>query len=136
MSISASVNDNATSVSPTGGTAINLASLGIQNSANRTFVTQDASLQLRRTVEFSIKEPKVNPPSPGGMTQARRKIVLNIPRQITVNGVLVNTQDRLTIELATDVSATNAQIDNARFLGAQLLADTEFNEFYRSLSLA
>lgn len=136
MSLSSSINDGATAMSPTGGTAINLVSMGLQGNANRCFVSQDTSLLTRRTVEFSVKESKPNAASPGGQTQPRRKVILTVPRQITVNGVLVNTSDKVTIEMSTDISATNAQIDNLRFLAAQLLADTEYNEFYRSLSLA
>lgn len=133
---SGSIADSATAMGPTGGSAITLSSMGVSGNVNRAFVASDASLLTRRTVEFSAKEARPNASSPGGYTQPRRKVVLTVPRDLTVNGVTVHTSDKVVIELSADLTATNAQITNLRFLAAQLLADADFDGFYNSLSLA
>ena len=136
MTLQASISDGATAISPTGGTAISLVAMGIQNGIASTFVSQDTSMLTRRTVDFSSKDPRANAASPGGMTQARRKVVLYVPRVVTVGSSSITTQEKVTLEVAFDISATGAQINNLRYLAAQLLADPELDNFYQAGSLA
>lgn len=136
MSITgASFKDASTAITPTGGTDITLASLGLSNAVLNTYVSNDNSMLTRRTVSFSAKGPKANAGSPGGYTQARRKVVLTSPRTITVGSNQVLTNDRVTIELAFDINATSAQINNLRYLAAQLLGNANFDGFYQAGAL-
>lgn len=132
---SAVLKDNATAIAPTGGSDITIASLGLSNAILNTYVSNDTSMLTRRTLSFSSKDPKVNAGSPGGYTQARRKITLVSPRSITVGTSTVLTQDKVTIEIATDVSATNAQINNLRYLAAQVLGYANFDNFFQAGAL-
>lgn len=136
MSLQATIKSGATAIAPTGGTDITLSAMGIQNGIASTFVSQDTSMLTRRSIDFSSKDPKANAASPGGMTQARRKVVLHCPRTITAGASQVITQDKVTIELSFDVNATLAQVNDLRYLAAQLVADGDFDNFYQAGSLA
>lgn len=135
MTIAATIKDNATAVAPTGGTDILLSPLGIQNGIASTFVSNDTSMLTRRSVDFSARDPKVNSNSPGGLTQARRRVVLNIPKVITVGSTSVVTNQKVSIEVAFDASNTTAEINNMLFLAAQLLGDTELTAFWQAGAL-
>lgn len=133
MSIqNAQIADNATAIAPTGGTAITLATDGPSiNGMVNSYVTNDASLKTRRSVSFSRKAPKVNRSSAGGYTQAYRKTALKFPRTLA-DGTL--TYDQLTVEYRTDISATDAEMKNQRYLGAQVLTDSDFDAFWQQLN--
>lgn len=135
MTLAATITDNATAVTPTGGSAITLSPLGIQNGIASTFVSQDTAMLTRRTVDFSARDPKVNSNSPGGLTQARRKVVLNVPKVITVGSTSVVTNQKVSIEAAFDASNTNAEISNLLFLSAQMLSDPELAAFWQAGAL-
>lgn len=135
MTLAATIKDGATALNPTGGSDILLSPLGINNGVSSTYVSNDTSMLTRRSIDFSAKDPKVNAASPGGMTQARRKVVLYLPRVLTVGSTTVVTQEKVTIEANFDISATTAQVNNMRYLAAQLLSDTEFDSFWQAGSL-
>lgn len=135
MTLAATISDNATAITPTGGSAITLSPLGIQNGIASTFVSQDTAMLTRRTVDFSARDPKVNSNSPGGLTQARRRVVLNIPKVLTVGSTSVVTNQKVFIEMAFDASNTNADINNMLFLAAQLLGDNDLSAFWQAGAL-
>lgn len=126
----------ATAMTTTGGTETTLSYMGRIGNLVKAFFSGDTSLKTRRTVECSVKEPAVNASSPGGMTQARRKVVFFFPRTLTVGGVSVQTADKLIIEHSTDISATAAEILEQRLLGGQFIVDPANNDFWQSLSLS
>lgn len=133
MSIqNASIMDNATALAPTGGTAITLANSGpALNGVVNAYVTNDSSMKTRRTLTFQVKKPKVNANSLGGYTQAYRKIEILFPRTLADGKV---TYDAVKIEHRTDISATNAEINNQRYIGGQILGDSDFDAFYQALN--
>lgn len=132
----ASINDNATAMTPTGGAAISFASMGIVDNTNKLYVTSDTSLKTRRYAEVSVKEPKANANSIGGYTQARAKVKLVFPRTLTIAGATQITLDTLTMELARDISATDAEVQNYLFLGSQVLGDADFQALFKALNLS
>jgi len=133
MSINnASINDGATAVSPTGGTAKTLNTMGVQADQNVAYFAADTSMKTRRTAEFSKKASKANASSIGGFTQARNKVKLTFPR-VKADGSL--TADTLTMELARDIDATDAEVVNYLLIGAQVLGDTDFLDFWKIQSL-
>lgn len=135
MSLNATILDGATALTPAGGSNITLAPLGIQNGVAKTFVQNDSTMLTRRTVDFSVKDPKANAASPGGMTQARRKVVLSFPKTVTVGPATVLTQEKITIEAGFDIGSDAARIKNLLFLAAQTMSDTEFDAFWQAGSL-
>lgn len=133
MSINnAQINNGATAVTPTGGTAITLIGTGIQNNVHPAYVSEDTSLKTRRTVAFQVKAPQANSKSIGGYTQAYRKVRITFPRTLTDGSI---TNDELFIQLRSDISATDAELQNEVFVGAQVLADPEFAAFWKALNL-
>nr|URG16483.1 MAG: coat protein [Leviviridae sp.] len=136
MSIrTASIAKSATGISVTGGTATALSVLTSASNSLRTMLSDATNLLDRVVMEFSVKEPSRNNGSPGGMTQSRNKVVVTLPFTKTVNGVLISNPTKVTIEVSCDVEATVAQKLEARLVGAQLLADTDFAGFFNSSSL-
>lgn len=134
MSIqNAVIKDNATALSPTGGTDITLVNAGpASNGVVSAYVSNDTSMKTRRTMSFQKKDPKANANSFGGYTQAYRKIEILFPRTLADGTV---TYDAIKIEHRTDISATNAEINNQRFIGGQVLGDTDFDAYFQALNL-
>lgn len=129
----AQISDGATSIAPTGGTTITLASLGINGDISSVYVSTDTSIKTRRTIDFSKKNAKVNASSKGGFTQPRSKAKMNFPRTLADGSV---TYDTVTIELARDISATDADVANYMKIAAQVCFDSDFDAFWKAQSLA
>lgn len=129
---SASVSSGAT-VAPTGGSALAFTGQGIRNNAHTAVAMADTSLLLRRSITASVKEPKVSVGAPNGYTQARATIVFKSPLALDNGNHTVNT---VRIELAYDEETTSAEIEELRIIAAQLLADSDFDNLWKGLSLA
>ncbi len=61
----------------------------------------------RKTVEFSVKEPKVSSTAPNGYTQARRKVLIKEPLALDNGNYTTNT---VSIEFSVDVETTDLEI--------------------------
>lgn len=119
------------SVATTGGTATAFTRLsGDNTSAKASFDGTDFLSRL--TAVFTRKEPKVNAGSPDGYTQIRRSVYLKIPRTLA-SGAL--TYDTVKVEIARSVETTAAQLTTAKVYAAQLIHDSDFNEFWEEGSL-
>jgi hypothetical protein len=81
---------------------------------------------------FTRKEPKANAGSPDGYTQIRRSIFLKVPRTLA-SGAL--TYDTWKIESARSVETTAAQLATGKVYAAQLIQDSDFDEFWEEGSL-
>jgi hypothetical protein len=120
-------------ITPTGGTALTVkASTNPQGTSIKAYVNEDEDLRTRRTMEFSVSEPKVNAASPNGYTLARNSIFAKIP--FTLDNGLVTTHT-IQIKMARDAEASSAEILEMRKLGAQLLIDGDLDDFYNQLAV-
>lgn len=119
-------------VATTGGTATALNSLG--NTLNQHKLYMDGTDHLSRTEVLAVvKEPKVNAGAPNGYTQARSTITLKVPLALDNGNLTYNT---LQISLACDVETTQAEKQTLMVYGAQVLADSDFTEFWEDQSVA
>jgi hypothetical protein len=133
MSISnASVLTGAT-VAPSGGTALAFSSTGIRNNTNTLYVAADLDQRTRRKIVCTVKEPKVSSTAPNGYTQSRSIAIAKFPLTLDNGLVTVNT---LKIELATDVETSAAELAEYKSIGAQILCDADFDDFFAAQSIA
>lgn len=120
-------------ITPSGGSAITFsASSNPQGNSIRAYVNEDLDLLTRRTVEFSVSEPKPNTASPSGHTLARNSVFVRVP--FTLDNGLVTTHT-IQIKMARDAEATSAEILELRKLGAQLLIDSELDDYFNQLAV-
>lgn len=115
----------------TGGTATAFTRISGDN-VSALCVFDGTSILSRTEATMSRKSPKVNAGSPDGYTQARRTIVIKIPRTLA-SGAL--TYDTWRVESARSVETTAAQHTTAKGEVAQILFDTDFDEFWEEGSL-
>jgi hypothetical protein len=118
-------------IAVTGGTATPFTRLsGDNTSAKASF---DGTDFLSRLVAvFTRKEPKTNAGSPDGYTQIRRNVFLKIPRTLASGSL---TYDTVKIEFARSVETTAAQLATTKVYAAQLIQDSDFDEFWEEGSL-
>lgn len=115
----------------TGGTAKPLSFLSFDKGQFRLFL--DGTTVLDRTeAEFSAKSARPKTDAPNGYTQQRRTANLRVPKTLA-NGKL--TYATVTVSISSDIEHTDAEVDTLRAYGAQLLMETDYNAFWRSLSL-
>lgn len=112
-------------ITPSGGTAQSLNSLG------GTMERKDAyfdgtQVGSRNEVSFTTKSPKVSASAPNGYTQARCNAVIKSPLALDNGNATVNTGR---IEFSYDVETTAAEKATLRLYMAQLLTDSDFTEF-------
>lgn len=115
----------------TGGTATPFTRLsGDQNVANTAF--NGTSLLDRWRAMFTRKEPKVSASSPDGYTQARRKVLVKIPKTLASGALTYNT---ILVEYARSVETTAAEVVTQRGVASQLIQDPDFDGFWDDGSL-
>lgn len=120
------------SIAPTGGTTLTFSSFGTSPGGIVIAVPADTDSRLRRSITFTVTPPRPAPTSPSGYTQQRCKAIFKRPI-ITASGkYTVNT---LEVSLATDVEATDAVKQEILDIGAQLLFDSDFIQFWKSQNL-
>lgn len=120
-------------VAPTGGSALAFTSGGISAGVNPLYCTADDDLRTRREVICTTKAPKVSASAPNGYTQQRAAANIKFPLELDNGNITINT---LRIELSCDVETTSTEKDEYMSVGAQLLCDADFTEFFQNLSLA
>ncbi len=132
MSIStASVLKDGT-LSATGGTASALTTLGESLSEHKAYVDGPDFL-TRSDISFTVKAPKVSSGAPNGYTQHRSICLIKTPLVLDNGNTTVNT---VKIEFSTDVETTDAEKETLRVYAAQLLFDSDFDDFWKHGSLA
>lgn len=121
-------------VATTGGTATTLIDKGSSTKNNWVGILNDSSEFLNQTtVTFSIREPRVDSGAPNGYTQARSEVVVHVPLALD-NGSY--TRNTLRLSVAVDHETTDAEIESILVLGAQLLADSDFSDFFKKQALS
>lgn len=120
-------------VSATGGTATSLLSKGENGETHKVLLNDGAAFVSQKTVDFTVKEPRVSASSPSGYTQARSIVLLKVPKILADGSRTVNT---LRIEFAGDINTTDAERLTMRSLGAQFLVDSDLTSFWNAQSLS
>lgn len=118
-------------VATTGGVATAMSSLGSTLEKHEVFF-DGADVRTRSSALFSARAAKPASGAPNGYTQERRKVIVRCPLLLDNTKMTVNT---VAIEFAVDVETTQAEIDTLRSYAAQVIADTDFDAFWRSGSV-
>jgi len=133
MISTSNINLGSTALTPTGGTSSASVSLGDSLEKHQVYLTEAATTVLtRKSVDFTVKRPVVNSASPSGYTQQRTKVLVRYPITLGSGDVTVCTAS---IELASDVEMGESDMDNLRYISAQLISDTDFDNLFRHQSL-
>jgi hypothetical protein len=114
-------------VSTTGGTAVAVAKKNSSSLDTLTLAATADTLSLQRTFAFTVKAPKVDTSNPTGYTQARRQMVISIPKDLGSGKINV---DKLTVEISTGLNTTSADILDYRKFIAQALIDSDLDGFW------
>lgn len=127
----ASINVDGT-VSTTGGTAT---TMKVQSNFNdaKGYLEDGASFEDLTRLIFNVKEPRVQSSAPNGYTQKRATAIIHKPLALDNGKYTINS---MKIELSVDKETTDAEVDSLRVLGAQLIHDPDFQDFWRKLLLA
>lgn len=133
MSIkSASILSGATSVAASGGTATTMIDKGTTDKT--TVILDDSSeFALQTKMEFSVVDPAVSSGAPNGYTQARAKARLLKPLLLDNGNYTTNTGQ---VQFSWDPETTAAERTEMRYLLAQAIVDSDYDEFYNNNSLA
>jgi hypothetical protein len=128
---SSSINVDGT-VATTGGTATSLKKLGSSLERFNSYLDDGSEFLTRTEIDFTIKEPKVSVGAPNGYTQQRSNVKILVPLVLDNGNLTVNT---LTISLAVDHEMTDAEIESMLVLGAQILHDSDYSDFWKNQAL-
>lgn len=132
MLANASIDVDAT-LTPSGGTATSLASLGNTLLEHDLFLDDGSEFIAQSGISCSIKTPKVSASAPNGYTQKRCTLLFKVPLALDNGNYTVNT---VSINLAVDVETTSAEITSMLVSAAQFLTDSDFSDFWTKQSLA
>lgn len=119
-------------VSASGGTSTTLLSKGENGETHKVLLNDGAAFVSQKTIDFSVKEPRVSAASPSGYTQARCVALLKFPKILADGSRTVNT---LRMEFSSDINTTDAERLTMRSAGAQLLVDSDITSFWNAQSL-
>jgi len=120
-------------ITPTGGSALAFKPMfNPQGGSVKVTCSTDTDLRTRRTIDVSVKEPKVSVGAPNGYTQARVASYAKVPFTLDNGSVTTCT---VKCELAYDSEMTQAEILELRKLGAQIFIDGDMDDTYYLLSL-
>lgn len=128
ISTAAILQNSTTFAAPTGGTSIDLSiASNLLGGKALAYFDGDANFITRRTIDFQVKDPVASAAAPGGYTQARETVLLKVPMTLANGKRTVNT---LRIELSRDPELTEAAAKEMRFIGLQILGDSDFWRFW------
>jgi len=119
-------------VSTTGGTAMVFTDDGvtIQNGVHLV-VPATADYRVRESATAKYRPPSVQPD--GSYSKDKKQISFNVP-MILASGKIVNNTIRVEREVHPEMSAAN--VANLNKIGAQLLTDTDLDNFWTAGSLS
>ncbi len=122
-----------TVISVTGGTATSMISKGDSLEKHNLVLDDGSAFSDQKALSFSVKEPKVSANAPGGYTQARNFVLITIPMTLANGNVTKNT---VRLEMSVDSETTTAQKDALREIAAQVMFDTDFDQFWHSQAVS
>lgn len=132
MSISAlSVNVDGT-VATTGGTATTMIAKGNTLDQSNVILNDSSEFIAETKISFSNRDPIVNSGAPNGYTQARRTVNIHVPLALDNGNYTTN---KVTIQFSVDPETTDAEVNSLRVLAAQMIHDSDLDDFYQSGSL-
>jgi len=120
-------------VATTGGTATTMLSKGNTLDQHKVILDDGSEFIAATTIDFAVKEPKVSTSAPNGYTQRRRTVKILSPLALDNGNTTVNS---MKIELSCDHEMTAAEITSLKVLAAQLIHDSDFDEFWEDGSTA
>jgi len=132
MSIqSASVNVDGT-VATTGGTATSFISKGSDHGSHTVILDDSSEFAAQTKVAFTTKDPKVSSTAPNGYTQLRNSVRIQEPLLLD-NGEY--TMNGFTITMNVDPETTDAEKASLRVLAAQIIHDSDYDNFWNDGSM-
>jgi hypothetical protein len=125
--------DIGTAISATGGTATSF--LGKGSSLDKRFLSLDDGSVLKdeTTYSFGIKRPKVSAGAPGGYTQARNTLFIQMPKTLA-NGEV--TKNSLRVELSADPETTDSEKVDILAQAAQMMFETAFRPYWTNQDIS
>lgn len=120
-------------VATTGGTATSFISKGGTLAQLDVILDDSSEFKDQTKVEFKVSEPRVQTSAPNGYTQQRNVVKVLSPLDLDNSNRTINT---LEIKMSVDHETTDAEIESLLVLGAQLLHDSDFSDFWKKQSLS
>lgn len=129
---SSSINIDGT-VATTAGTATGLIAKGGTLNEFLAILDDSSEFIAQTKIKFTVSDPRVQTSAPNGYTQARSGVKVVVPLALDNSSHTTNT---LTMQLSVDPETTDAEIESMLVMGAQLLADSDFSDFWKKQSLS
>lgn len=130
--LNASVNVDGT-VATTGGTATTFISKGTDLGSHDAILNDGSEFAAQTKVSFVTKDPKVQTSAPNGYTQHRCTAKVLRPLLLDNGNYTMNS---VTITFSVDHETTDTEIGSLRVLAAQLIHDSDFDDFWTAGSVA
>lgn len=129
--IGSTVKVGATSVSPTGGSdaTFSLTGLAVSSGINVAIQT-DSDFRTRRNASFKSRVPQVQ----NGVFSKGKNEVVYVHPLVLASGLVVFNTIRLQVEVHPELAAASAK--DLRLVGAQLLTDSDFEDFWVTGAIA
>lgn len=129
--IGSTLKTGATGITVTGGSDIVLAQTGLRvNNGIGLSVLSDTDLTTRRTAAFKSQVPVVRGKV---FTMGQGHVTFSIPVQKSDGAIAFSTVE---LKLKVQPEHTSATVTDLRYIGAQLLAGSAYNDFWLVGSLA
>jgi hypothetical protein len=122
-----------TAIGVTGGTATAVISKGDSLGKHEVVLDDGSAFSDETRISFSTKEPRVSASAPAGYTQKRNTIVVQVPKTLANANTTINSAR---IEFSVDSETTSAEYDALRELAAQLIFDTDLDQYYNSQAVS
>lgn len=121
----------ATAITPTGGTDQSFTETGsnVQNGINVADATV-ADFRVRPSIIFKNRQPVQA--ANGTWTKAKRSVSLTIPKVVSTGETVFNL---VRIDLEAHPESTTAEVNELRFLAAQILGSAESLNFFQAGSI-
>lgn len=133
MALAGAINEGATTVAASGGTAVTLSTLGIQGGGNTLIFSTDTANTTRRLCKASVSLSSINENSPGGRTLQRNKLRLEFPKVLANGDVTI---DYFEISAGIHPESTSAEVETRMEQCAQMCIPAKTLSFFFSGDLS
>jgi len=117
----------------TGGVATTGLTKGISPQKLSVILDDSSEFTAQTQLDFSVKDPRVSTGAPNGYTQAVSQVKILVPLALDNLGRTVNT---VTVKLSVDHETSAAEIASLKILAAQVIADSDFTDFWEKQVLS
>lgn len=132
MATTATIKTGASAITVTGGTDLTFTQAAILSAGRVLKVMSDATLTLRQIKQY-YKAARTLATAPNGFTQERKEMIALVPMTLA-NGKITNNQ--VGVWISHDPEASAAQKLELELIGAQMLMDGDFADFWSQGSTA